>query len=161
MPSVELHRLAPDEWRVWRELRLRALAEAPYAFSSTLSEWSGNRDTETRWRDRLTSVPLNLVASLGGEAVGMASATSPQGGEVELISMWVAPDSRRSGVATALIEAIGEWALAEGAIRVALDVRDDNMSAIDLYTACGFVDVGRSHNSGPDSPERRMVRLLR
>jgi ribosomal protein S18 acetylase RimI-like enzyme len=91
----------------------------------------------------------------------MASATSPESDEVELISMWVAPEARKIGVATALIEAIAEWALAEGAARVALDVRDDNMIAIALYRACGFVDVGRSQNSEPDAPERRMLRVLR
>jgi ribosomal protein S18 acetylase RimI-like enzyme len=103
---------------------------------------------------------LNLVAWLEGNPVGMASATSPANDEVEVISMWVAPEARRSGVATALIAAIGTWAFDEGATRLALDVRDDNVSAIDCYTASGFVHVGQSHNSQPDAPERRMLRLL-
>jgi ribosomal protein S18 acetylase RimI-like enzyme len=90
----------------------------------------------------------------------MASAT-PENDEVELISMWVAPEARRGGAATALIDTIVAWALDEGASRVALAVRSDNASAIDLYKACGFVEVGQSHNSQPGSPERRMVRTLR
>lgn len=161
MACVDLQLLAPDDWRAWRDLRLRALEEAPYAFTSTLAEWSGEGDTEVRWRDRLSSVPANFVAWFGGSPAGMASATSPDDGEVELISMWVAPEARRSGVATALIDAIVAWALSKGATLVALDVREDNIGAIDLYRACGFVDVGVSQNSEHDAPERRMERLLR
>lgn len=161
MACVDLQLLTPDDWRAWRDLRLRALEEAPYAFTSTLAEWSGEGDTEVRWRDRLSSVPVNLLARFGSGPAGMASARSPDNGAVELISMWVAPEARRSGVATALIEAIVAWALAKGASLVALDVREDNIAAIDLYRACGFVDVGESQNSEPDATERRMVRLLR
>jgi len=161
MSSVDLQDLGPEDWRAWRNLRLRALADAPQAFTTTLAEWSGSGDSESRWRRRLSSVPLNLVASVGGTAVGMASATSPENEEVELISMWVAPEARKAGVATALIEAVVEWACDEGVARVALDVRDDNATAIALYRACGFVDAGRSLNSEPGAPERRMLRALR
>jgi ribosomal protein S18 acetylase RimI-like enzyme len=160
MGSVELRALALDDWALWRELRLHALAEAPYAFGSTLAEWTGSGDTEERWRHRLSSVPLNLVASLSGEPVGMASATSPVDDEVELISMWVAPEARGRAVGTALIEAIVVWALEQHVLRVALDVRETNVSAINLFERLSFVDVGLSPGSGLDAPERRMFRLL-
>lgn len=54
MPVIELRVLTPDHWPAWRELRLAALAEAPYAFGSRLADWQGDRDREQRWRDRLT-----------------------------------------------------------------------------------------------------------
>ena len=160
MGSVELRALAIDDWVLWRELRLRALAEAPYAFGSTLAEWTGSGDTEERWCHRLSSVPINLVASLNGKPVGMASATSPVDDEVELISMWVAPEARGRAVGAALIEAIVVWALEQHVPRVALDVRRTNVSTINLFERLGFVDVGLSPGSGPDAPERRMLRLL-
>lgn len=145
---------------MWRELRLRALAEDPYAFGSTLAQWSGSNDTEARWRRRLASVPLNLVASIDDRAIGMASATSPVDGETEIISMWVAPEARTQGVGAALVGSIVTWARQHGVLRVGLDVRVGNVAAVALYESCGFVDVGPSPNSGPDTPERRMVRRL-
>ena len=161
MPSVVIRVLAPDDWELWRELRLRGLVEAPYAFGSTLAQWTGNGDTEERWRNRLSSIPLSLVASVNEKSVGMGSATSPVDDEIELISMWVAPEARGRGVGAALIEAIVVWALEHHVSRVALDVREDNISAINLYKRLGFVDVGLALNSEGDAPERRMLRLLR
>lgn len=56
---IEAVVVTPDGWRLWRELRLAALAEAPAAFGPTLEEWSGAADTEQRWRAHLEDVALN------------------------------------------------------------------------------------------------------
>ena len=65
--------LTTDEWRLFRELRLEALREAPYAFGSTLESWQGDGDTEERWRDRLNNVPFNVIAYLEGVPAGIVS----------------------------------------------------------------------------------------
>ena len=59
--------LTPGDWAVWRELRLAALAEAPYAFGSRLSDWTGEGDREERWQARL-AIPgsFNVVAVMDG-----------------------------------------------------------------------------------------------
>jgi len=141
-------------------MRLAALTEAPAAFGSTVADWTGPGDTESRWRNRLTDVPLNLLADLDGRPVGMASATAPENGEVELISMWVAPAARGRGVGASLVQAIVAWAGAQGATKLCLDVRQANRFAIDLYERIGFVDVGWASEAGDPFPERRMVREL-
>lgn len=68
--------LTPNDWRQWRELRLAALAEAPAVFGSTLADWTGEGDTEDRWRARLSSVPFNAIVTCDGEPAGMVSATA-------------------------------------------------------------------------------------
>jgi ribosomal protein S18 acetylase RimI-like enzyme len=158
--SVDLRVLEPNDWDLWRELRLRALADAPEAFGSTLAEWSGENDTEDRWRHRLSAVPLNLVASMSDHPVGMASATSPNDGSIEVISMWVAPEARRSGVGAVLVDAIAASAAQRGESQLVLDVRESNAGAVKFYERLGFVDVGVSPNSNPGTTERRMLRLL-
>jgi ribosomal protein S18 acetylase RimI-like enzyme len=152
--------LTPDDWRLWRKLRLAALAEAPGAFGSSLAGWSGSADTEQRWRARLANVPLNLALTVGGEPVGMVSATAPGlDEEVELISLWVAPAGRGRGVGDEAIRQVAAWANDQHPRHaLVLSVKTDNRPARGLYARHGFVDAGPS----PDDPgERRLRRAAR
>ena len=160
---IRVRAISPDDWRTWREIRLEALREAPEAFGSTLAEWQGNGDTEERWRRRLTDVPHNVVVELDGRLAGTAGATHPtQGGDVDLISMWVAPFARGRGVGDALVRSVVAWAQDRGARSVSLCVMDGNANAIELYARHGFVDTGIDvvlcRNTGR---ERRMTLKFR
>ena len=93
---MELRRLTPDDWRLWRELRMEALREAPSAFGSTLADWQGAGDREERWRERLMTVSFNVAALKDGRPVGMVSGVQGEL-DVELISLWVAPYARGRG----------------------------------------------------------------
>jgi ribosomal protein S18 acetylase RimI-like enzyme len=153
---AELWVLTADDWRLWREVRLAALADAPEAFGTTLEHWSGEGDREARWRQRLLDVPMNLVAHVDGVPVGQASGTAiDEDHRVELISMWVAPAARGPGVADSLVEAVVDWAQAEGATGVRLSVRRANDRAIRLYLRRGFAHVDEP---GDEPSERAMVR---
>ncbi len=156
---IELQVLDPDNWRIWRELRLAALAEAPYAFGSRLADWQGDGDREERWRSRL-GIPdsYNLVAVLDGQPVGMASGVpAEQDGVVELISMWVGPAARGRGVGDALMRAVDQWARDRGAKRIELAVVPDNDSATALYLRHGFTLTGELGDLMPDGVHREHV----
>ncbi|MGO9343333.1 MAG: N-acetyltransferase family protein [Acidimicrobiales bacterium] len=157
---ISIRQVTEDDWASWRAVRLSALAEAPYAFSSTLADWTGAQDSEQKWRSRLLTVPFNLLAFLDGEAVGMASATAVAEDAVELISMWVSPVTRGKGAGDALIEEISDWAYRQGASRLCLNVRLDNHHALALYERNGFFRAGIA--AGPDEqlPELKMIRQL-
>lgn len=154
---IELTLLTPDQWPLWRDLRLRALAEDAYAFGSRIEDWQDA--DEARWRQRL-GLPgsYNLIAHLDGRPVGMASGVPAQDGSaVELISLWVGPEARGRGVGDALIAAIAQWAKELGARVLRLDVAAGNPRAVALYVRHGFVDNGPSSN---DACERAMVKVL-
>jgi len=154
--EIRVRRIGIDDWPLWRSLRLQALEEAPYAFSSRLADWQGHGDTEARWRGRVSDVPLNIVAERQETAVGMASGTAPNpDGSVELISMWVAPFARGRGVGDALLKAVIEWAREQEASRVALGVLEGNEHAAAFYHRHGFIPVGASVGT---VTEHRMVR---
>ncbi len=154
---VELRVLSPEDWELWRDIRLRALADSPEAFGATLTEWqSADQD---RWRQRLSAVPFNVVAVVSDEVVGQASGTPLDDEQrVELISMWVAPSARGSGVADALVAAVRDYAERAGAIAVRLSVRRFNERAIGMYERAGFV---LADESGDEPAEIAMHRPLR
>jgi GNAT superfamily N-acetyltransferase len=154
MPDITL--LTPEDWRAWRTLRLRALAQNPEAFATTLAEWSGEGDTEERWRGRLMGVALHALAITDNTAVGMISATEPANGAVWLLSLWVDPVARGQGIGDILVQSVATWAREQGAARVMLGVWDGNASAIALYQRNGFADTGDPRLDG-DVVERRMV----
>lgn len=142
MTRVELCRLTEDEWALWRDVRLRALADAPDAFGATLADWQGDGDVEERWRVRLVDVPLNVVASVDGSAVGQVSGTAPdERGRCELVSMWVDVSVRGTGVGEALVDEVIAWAGSVGGVAVVLSVRESNTRAVELYARAGFVPI--------------------
>jgi ribosomal protein S18 acetylase RimI-like enzyme len=148
-----------DDWREWRDLRLRALRESPEAFSSTVGDWLFA--DEARWRARLTDVAYNVIADLGQVPAGMASG-SQVSGDVELMSLWVAPSARAQRVGDALVDAVLDFAATSQCVRVTLEVRAANEHAIALYRRHGFVDAGPSLEVGaPGEPaEHKMVYLV-
>jgi RimJ/RimL family protein N-acetyltransferase len=143
-PAVGVTEISSDDWRLWRPLRLAALTDSPAAFRSTLAEWSGPGDTEQRWRDRLSSVALNLVLDWGDEPAGIVSATAPDAdGTALLMSMWVASCARGHGVGDAAIERVRSWAWKQpGFTQLMLTVEVNNLAAMRLYRRHGFLDAG-------------------
>ncbi len=161
---IKIRRLSPDDWEVWRSLRLAALADAPDAFGSRLADWQGAGDREDRWRSRL-SIPgsHNVVAMLDDQPVGMASGIPTEDDEVvELISMWVSPTARGRGVGDALLREVERWARYVGARVVRLDVADGNDAASGLYQRYGFSYTGELGDLMPDGirRERVMAKIL-
>ena len=144
--------LTPGAWAEWRELRLAALREAPYAFSAKLADWQGAGDTEQRWRDRLGGASLNLLADFDGRPAGMISGMPAGDSTAELISLWVAPFARGHGLGDELVEAVLRWAAENRFELVKLQVAEANRHAVSLYRRHGFVQ------DGPDVT--RLVRRL-
>ncbi|NJP68146.1 GNAT family N-acetyltransferase [Streptomyces spiramenti] len=156
---LELRTVEADDWPLWRDLRLAALAEAPYAFGSTLAQWQGSGDREERWRARL-AIPgaCDLVALRDGLPVGMASGVPGEGAaNTELISMWVSPTARGEGVGDYLIQAVERWATGRGATTLRLSVMPDNRKATALYERHGFTDTGEPGDLLADGVGRERV----
>ena len=97
-----IERIDAEAWRVYRDLRLAALADAPSAFGSRLERERALGDGD--WRERLAR-RAQFVALLDGLPVGTIGCR-PEGDHVsELVSLWVAPEARGSGVADRLVTA--------------------------------------------------------
>lgn len=64
-------------------------------------------------------------------------------GEAEVLTLAVAPEARRQGIARTLVAGFLAQAAARGAQVAFLEVAADNAAALALYQALGFVVAGR------------------
>lgn len=79
--------------------------------------------------------------SLAGHAVAQYSESAPvfaRGPAVNLGELYVRPERREAGLATALVERVETWATAHDAERIKLSVNDHNQAARSLYEELGF-----------------------
>ncbi len=148
---VEIARLAEHEWDVYRDVRLASLADSPWAFGARVAEERGRTDND--WRARLAG-RTQYVARERGRSVGTVGAFIEEDGTVELVSMWVAPDARGTGVADQLVDAVVADARERGRARIALWVAVGNDPAERLYARHGFERTGRTQPVDDDDPAR-------
>jgi ribosomal-protein-alanine N-acetyltransferase len=83
-----------------------------------------------------------VEAADGPTVVGHAAA-SVAGDIAELQRIAVDPAHRRTGLASALLDAVVAVAVEGGADRLLLEVREDNAGALAFYAAHDFVEVDR------------------
>jgi ribosomal protein S18 acetylase RimI-like enzyme len=140
MTTIE--RLGPDDWRAFREIRLRALADAPTAFSVMLGE--AERHPEAHWRARLGQGDPVLAVRDEHALVAMGGGWRPPEDRDRMMvwGMWTAPEARGRGHARALLAWLVEDARTRGARTVELHVTEGNDGARRLYESCGFVATG-------------------
>jgi len=157
--GAEIRRVRAGEWAAYRQVRLAALAEAPYAFSTTLEQESAKDDAY--WQDRAAhGIPM-FIAWQDGEPAGLAGAFVVPDGELppgvarawHLVSMWVSPSARGSGLAERLVQAVAGAARADGATRLLLWVTDVNERARAFYGRLGFRPTGARQLVRPDEPD--------
>ena len=90
----------------------------------------------------LLNSPLNfLLTRPEGFLLGRAVA-----GEAELLTLAVAPQARRKGVGSLLLDDFIAASLARGAEDAFLEVAADNAGAIALYAGRGWQTAGRRRN---------------
>lgn len=145
-----------------RELRLRALADAPDAFGSTLDRERAHGETEwIGWIEGWDGSRNALfVAEDGGRWVGMAvGSRAGDEADAHLYGMWVEPSRRSNGIGASLVEQVLGWARTWDARSVILAVTESNAAAGAFYEHLGFVDTGEREPLRQGSGLR--VRILR
>ena len=162
---VSVRRLVPHDWRLYRELRLRALSDAPDAFGSTFAEEAEREDEE--WASRLaagatSTRDLPMVAEIDHQPAGLAWARidAVEPGVVHVFHVWVAPERRRLGIGRALLQATDAWARSVHAQVLALDVTCGDTSAMRMYRRAGFAPVGDPQPLRPGSALQKQAMRL-
>lgn len=137
--------LEGHEWKLLRELRLRALREAPDAFGPTAAEAESRSDDD--WREgaaRFAQPNLRLFVARDEAGGGLGLISAVAAGHVgHLGAMWVDPAWRGRGVGRRLFAAACDELEAAGCERIELSVTEGNERAIALYQRFGFALTGR------------------
>ncbi|MEM7768664.1 MAG: GNAT family N-acetyltransferase [Pseudomonadota bacterium] len=89
-----------------------------------------------------TVLGLGVDAAAGGGLSGFVL-LRVVAGEADVLTLAVAPEDRRKGVARALLVAAGRAVTVADAGRMTLDVAADNGAALSLYAGLGFCEDGR------------------
>jgi GNAT superfamily N-acetyltransferase len=155
-----VRRATPEDWPGIRDVRLRALRDAPTAFSATEERaarlapsdwrgwttgegWSGEVATFVAERDPGAAAARRpAYPAFDGMATGAVFETEPAVGH--LFAMWVDPSLRGAGVAQRLVRAVIDWAHDRGVDELRVSVTDGNARAEALYAHAGFVRTGEA-----------------
>jgi len=144
--NIEVAQFAPEDWALFKDLRLRALQTDPLAFGATYEEQSKISDEE--WRARLENPAQKWFFSReSGKLIAMAGVNFAQKEHIkhraEIIGVFVDSAYRKQGVGEDLMKNILENLKANPEIaKVALSVRGSQEAAKKLYEKLGFRLVG-------------------
>ena len=153
MSSKVVTRIRSDQWRILKNVRLRALEEAPYAFGTTLA--GGKKRTDRDWqdmaRDHATlSDRAYFMAYAGDHPCGMAGCYRTASDTVVLTAMWVAPEFRGKNIGEQIVGAVIEWAREDGATTLEAWVSENNPARF-FYQKIGFKETSLTEPLRSDS----------
>lgn len=141
---ADVRALTPDEWPRLKAIRLEALAEAPLAYTTTLEE--ARLFPDSLWQERASGMSdgyeqRTMIGVDGPRTVAMGvGLMRPKRRPriVPIVSVFVSPPYRRSGVGKAVMEGIEVWAARKKATATSLWVVEGNDRARRFYESMGY-----------------------
>ncbi len=117
--------------------------------------------TEMVRAQMLTIYTASVESAADASPIGLATshavpASLVMGRFWQLRDLYVLPQSRRQGVAAALVSAVREAAVAAGASRLSLVTERDNQTALGLYRRLGFSPVDGLASLSLDLPSHEI-----
>jgi ribosomal protein S18 acetylase RimI-like enzyme len=153
---LTIRKITADDWKLYKQIRLKALTESPDSFGSTFDKEAAFSDEQ--WKARLSKtaeVPqkITLVAFSVTKPLGLASGIILQSEDqiAQVNQIWVASDFRLMGVGQELLRGIVYWASTLNQKSLVLSVTADNAEAISLYEKFGFITVRHAMSLPSDS----------
>jgi ribosomal protein S18 acetylase RimI-like enzyme len=166
---MEVRRIRPDEVEAYRDVRLRALRLAPYAFSTTFEEASVRGEAEWReFTERLATSAHTAgfaldrgAGTFGGlVSVRIKDREDSEDHEAEVNQMWLDEDLRGGDWGRALLDACERFAADAGVERLTLWVAEGNERAARLYARRGYLPTGETKAFPTGGLELRLAKAL-
>jgi len=160
-----VRKLTPDEWKIFRELRLAGLQSDPASFATSYEGSLQMSDDE--WRDFFGSRDY-FAAFDQDKPVGMAAIRRDDGESFAhravVLNVYVSPNMRGRGVGERLLSKLADYAQAQGVLQLELGVNAESMGVIKLYERNGYTKIGTMPRGfrvgGKFYDEIYMIRLL-
>jgi phosphinothricin acetyltransferase len=142
--ALALERMQAGDWEQVRRIYLDGIATGNATFETGAPDWE-------QW-DAAHLGFARLVARRQEQIIGWA-ALSPVSqrcvyGGVAEVSVYVAKDSRQSGVGRKLLQALIDESERNGIWTLQAGMFPENVGSLGLHTACGFREVGRRERIG-------------
>jgi ribosomal protein S18 acetylase RimI-like enzyme len=164
--KIVIERITAAKLLVFKEVRLRALRDAPHAFGSTYAKEAEFTDAEwmrraERWNGEsgigFVAMEEDTPCGIAGALLDEKDATRAQ-----LLAMWTAPTHRQRGIGRSLVDEVHAWARGRGARVLQLMVTSNNEPAMRFYERLGFTRTGRTepYPNDPAVIEYEMARAI-
>ena len=157
--NYSIRKLEERDWRVYLEIRLRALKTDPNVFGS--NHESESKFTEREWRSRLMHPDSAVFVLFADERpVGMTGVAvdrdDPSGKTAILWGSWLAPDARGKRLSRLLYEARIGWAKNHpGVERIIVSHRESNVASKFANQNFGFVGTHTTEKTWNDGVVER------
>lgn len=144
--KIEIVQLAPDNWKLLKDMRLKALQTDPLAFGRTYEEESGL--SEEDWKAKLTDPDVEwFFSKKDGKFVAMAGIHFLKRKVVEhkaeINGVFVDPEYRKQGVGEDLMRnLLAKLRANPKIVKIDLQVCAVQESAVKMYEKLGFRTVG-------------------
>jgi ribosomal protein S18 acetylase RimI-like enzyme len=158
-----VRRVVEDDWPRLRRIRLEMLADSPLAFLETVEQARARDEGQWRFRARRGShgaTDIALAAEAPGDRdrwvayMGCFVATP---GQAQVVSVYVSPSQRGSGLVTRMLDELRRWARDEAKVHtLQLYVHESNDRARALYRRYGFTETGATMPYELDRSQREV-----
>ena len=167
--GLPIRRVVEDDWILLRDVRLEMLADSPLAYLETLADASARDEGHWRFLARRGSAGRDNIGLAVTEVfephrfLGYLACFVDTPGQGHVVSVYVTPAYRGSGLAARMLDAAVDWARGEaGLSRLHLYVHEHNERAHAFYRRYGFRETGGSfpYDLDPTTVEIEMALLL-
>lgn len=146
---TSIRRIRKGEAQLYKTVRLESLKQSPEAFSTsyesaltrTPESWENQTNNSAVGSDRSTFIVLKEKEPIGIAALYRDNKNNIVG---ELLQVWIAPQTRGSGLAQELLQTVFQWARKNGFRKIQAEVMASNEQALRFYEKNGFKIMAKS-----------------
>ena len=148
--QIAVRRVTEEDWPLLRAVRLEMLADSPSAYLETVAHAEACSEQEWRFRaGRGSTGATNLAIAAPAESrdrlVAYMACFVDGPLRAHLVSVYVAPAHRGTGLAARMVDQVLQWARDDaGAHTLHLYVHEANPRARAFYRRLGFAETGSS-----------------